>query len=34
MDVVGVDLGDMRIRDYDIGKVPEGLDAVGKANGD
>jgi hypothetical protein len=31
MDVIGMDLGDMGVRDDDKGEVAERLDAVGKA---
>jgi hypothetical protein len=31
VDIVGMDLGDMGVRDDDKGEVTEGLDAVGKA---
>lgn len=33
MDVVVVDAGDVRVRDDDEGKVAEGLDSVGQADG-
>ena len=33
MDVVVVDAGDVRVRDDDEGKVAEGLDPVGQADG-
>ena len=34
MYVVGVDFGNMRVRNNDKRKVPKGLDAVGEASGE
>lgn len=34
MDVVGVDLGDVRVRDDNEGEIAQGLDAVGEACGE